>query len=73
MLQHPTSVELVRGSVRVGWVDDASADYFRWRDLDGDRIVKARSPAMEAAERRGSSSSKCLRMLLRSVVVGLIQ
>ena len=51
VLQHPTSVELVRGSVRVGWVDDASADYFRWRDLDGDRIVKARSPAMEAAER----------------------
>jgi hypothetical protein len=51
VLQHPTSVELVRGSVRVGWCDDASADYFRWRDLDGDRIVKARSPAMEAAER----------------------
>ena len=51
VLQHPTSVELVRGSVRVGWADDASADYFRWRDLDGDRIVKARSPAMEAAER----------------------
>ena len=51
VLQHPSSVELVRGSVRVGWCDDASADYFRWRDLDGDRIVKARSPAMEAAER----------------------
>ena len=50
-LQLPMSVELVRGSVRVGWVDDASADYFRWRDLDGDRIVKAKSPAMEAAER----------------------
>ena len=50
-LQLPMSVELVRGSVRVGWCDDASADYFRWRDLDGDRIVKAKSPAMEAAER----------------------
>ena len=46
-----SSVELVAGSVRVGWCDDASADYFRWRDLDGDRIVKARSPAMEVAER----------------------
>lgn len=48
-----TSVELVRGSVRVAWrADDASADYFRVRDLDGDQILKAKSsPLLEIAAR----------------------
>lgn len=48
-----TSVELVRGSVRVAWrSDDATADYFRVRDLDGDQILKAKSsPQSEVAAR----------------------